>query len=180
MFYKRCSVLYFLSRTSHRGNFTSINDHKRFFSCIILWILWEPFSVFPRTLLTWQAGIQTSRSCISVLVFTGLHNRASRRTQQRPVNFEPVVPLCLGSNCSKNFTLTQRDSLQLGHLVALFENVANHTFDVAPMTQPSDSQPNLPLKVRYPKRAASRYMRNMARKETLATPCIFLRERLFG
>lgn len=36
-----------------------------------------------------------------------------------------------------------------------------------------------PLKVRYPKRAASRYMRNMARKDTLATPCIFLRERLF-
>lgn len=38
---------------------------------------------------------------------------------------------------------------------------------------------NSPLKVRYPKRAASRYMRNMARKDTLATPCIFLRERLF-
>lgn len=36
-----------------------------------------------------------------------------------------------------------------------------------------------PLKVRYPKTAASRYMRNMARKDTLATPCIFLRERLF-
>lgn len=36
----------------------------------------------------------------------------------------------------------------------------------------------LPLKVRYPKRAASRYMMNMARKDTLATPCIFLRERL--
>lgn len=35
------------------------------------------------------------------------------------------------------------------------------------------------LKVRYPKRAASRYMTNMARKDTLATPCIFLRERLF-
>lgn len=35
------------------------------------------------------------------------------------------------------------------------------------------------MKVRYPKRAASRYMRNMARKDTLATPCIFLRERLF-
>lgn len=36
------------------------------------------------------------------------------------------------------------------------------------------------MKVRYPKRAASRYMMNMARKDTLATPCIFLRERLFG
>lgn len=34
------------------------------------------------------------------------------------------------------------------------------------------------LKVRYPKRAASRYMMNMARNDTLATPCIFLRERL--
>lgn len=39
---------------------------------------------------------------------------------------------------------------------------------------------NSRLKVRYPKRAASRYIRNMARKDTLATPCIFLRERLFG
>lgn len=35
------------------------------------------------------------------------------------------------------------------------------------------------MKVRYPKRAASRYMRNMARKDTLATPCILFRERLF-
>ncbi len=35
-----------------------------------------------------------------------------------------------------------------------------------------------PLKVRYPNRAANRYMTNMPRNETFATFCIFLLERL--